>query len=197
VQAVTQDEYEQIVGSNPSRFKGEGKRPVERVQWLDAVKFCNDLSQKERLDTYYDIKGEQVSIRGGSGYRLPTEAEWEYACRAGTTTRWSCGDDGEQLKSVACYGRGWEEGPIVVGQKEPNPWGLYDMHGNVWEWCWDWFGNYASEDADDPTGPATGDRRVCRGGSFYDVAAFCRSAFRLDWLPANLNIYVGFRVSRT
>jgi formylglycine-generating enzyme required for sulfatase activity len=189
---VTQAEYDKVMGENPSDFSKGGSvadrvsgkdtsgYPVEMVSWEDAVEFCKRLSAKE-----------------GKTYRLPSEAEWEYACRAGTTTKWYCGDNEAELGRVAWYGehRGGTTHP--VGAKEANAWGLFDMHGNVWEWCQDWHGPYSSGEAIDPTGPSDATFRVLRGGSWYDRAVLCRSAFRLRYAPGLRDFFVGFRVARS
>ena len=138
--------------------------PVEKVSWDDAVEFCKKLSAKE-----------------GQTYRLPTEAEWEYACRAGSKTRYCFGDDESLLGEYAWFGEQRSEGGThPVGEKKPNAWGLYDMHGNVWEWCQDWYDEdyYAKSPKDDPTGPATGSYRVDRGGGWSSLAWSCRSSYR-------------------
>ena len=142
------------------------------------------------------------SKQEGVDYRLPTEAEWEYACRAGTTTVHSFGDDASQLGQYAWYRKNaWDSGEKfahVVGQKLPNRWGLYDMHGNVWEWCQDWYAGYGSEKAlTDPTGPAQGERRVLRGGSFLTASQSARSAYRFFHYPVARAYTFGFRVART
>ena len=144
---VTQEEFEVVMGTNPSHFSGRDNRdlkdqdtrkhPVDSVSWFDAIRFCNRLSIRHGLPPYYEIKGDTVIRRGGLGYRLPTEVEWEYACRAGTTTRWSFGDDPKQLDHYAWHDGNSSNRTHPVGTKKPNPWGLYDMHGNVAEWCWD------------------------------------------------------------
>jgi formylglycine-generating enzyme required for sulfatase activity len=151
----------------------------------DAVEFCRRLSKQEGVE-----------------YRLPTEAEWEYACRAGTTTAFSFGDDEAKLGQYAWYDKNaWDIGEKYahrVGQKLPNPWGLYDMHGNVWEWCQDWYAPYGSETVvSDPVGPAQGDYRVLRGGSFLNLTSYVRSAFRYAYQPVNRNTNFGFRAART
>ena len=130
-------------------------KPVVNVSWEDAVEFCNRLSEKEGYRACYrkEQQGVWTCDWQSDGYRLPTEAEWEYACRAGTTTRYSFGDDPENLGAYAWFGRDWKEGSQPVATKLPNPWGLYDMHGNVWEWCWDWYAPYSAEPAKDPRSP--------------------------------------------
>jgi sulfatase modifying factor 1 len=188
VNEVTQQQYEKVMGASPWQGKDNVKEgsdyPAVYVSWNDAVEFCRKLSEQEGVE-----------------YRLPTEAQWEYTCRAGTTTIYSFGDDESKLGEHAWYRtNAWEIGePYAhrVGQKPPNPWGLYDMHGNVFEWCQDWYRPYDSEKAvSDPGGPASGFGRVLRGGSFINEAAACRSAFRDLMLPVIQNSNVGFRVSR-
>ena len=129
------------------------------------------------------------------------EAQWEYACRAGSETTFSFGDDVSKLEQYAWYDKNaWdidEKYAHPVGQKLPNSWGLHDMHGNVWEWCWDWYGEYEAGDAADPSGPVSGESRVLRGGAFLNEAVVCRSAVRIYWLPVNRSSNSGFRVSRT
>ena len=157
---VTQTEYMEIMGENPSYFKGEDL-PVEQVSWYDVVEYCNRLSQKESLTPAYTIIGENVDWnRNATGYRLPTEAEEEYACRAGTTTPFNTGNNitTEQANYNGIYpynnnAKGkYREKTSAVGSFQANPWGLYDMHGNVWEWCWDYFGGYSSVAQTDPVG---------------------------------------------
>jgi formylglycine-generating enzyme required for sulfatase activity len=177
VTEVTQEQYRQVLGENPSSKKG-ADNPVERVSWIDAVEFCARLSEKEGVE-----------------YRLPTEAEWEYACRGGTTTKYSFGDDRSQLRNFAWYEVNAERRHHPVGQKKPNPWGLYDMHGNVREWCQDWYGDYPSGSTTDPTGAASGSLRVSRGGGWRSVAAICRSASRPGFGPSGRSGHYGFRVA--
>jgi formylglycine-generating enzyme required for sulfatase activity len=188
VTEVTQEQYERVMGTNPSEFKGDPRRPVESVSWEDAVEFCRKLTERERS-----------SGKSGQTYRLPTEAEWEYACRAGTTTKWCCGDDESALADYAWYSVNAGEKTHAVAQKKPNAWGLYDMHGNVWEWCADWYGEdyYAASPREDPTGPAAGSRRVIRGGGWFRGAGLCRAAFRYSYGPAFRYDYLGFRLART
>jgi formylglycine-generating enzyme required for sulfatase activity len=171
----------------PSKFKGDNL-PVEKVNWDEAVEFCARLSQAT-----------------GKTYRLPTEAEWEYACRAGTTTAFSVGDSlsSEQANFNGNYPYGnapkgkWLQRTVEVGSYQPNAWGLYNMHGNVWEWCWDWYGDYSQSPNADPTGPSTGSDKVFRGGSWDSVAEFARSANRGKLAPHIPYNAAGFRLVRT
>ena len=236
---VTQAQYKKVMGKNPSYFQGNNvatripakkhpetgrtieeekiipvntdNHPVEFVSWEEAVEFCKRLS---------DLPEEK---KAGRVYRLPTEAEWEYACRAGTKTAYSFGADRNVLKDFDWFGdnsggkiinsdRIWEKSredvdiyiekllenggkTHPVGTKKANPWGLYDMHGNVCEWCSDWYGNYPKQAITDPIGPKLGSYRVGRGGSWGDGAAFCRSAFRCWGAPSDRDGLLGFRVA--
>jgi hypothetical protein len=166
VHEVTQSQYEQVMGSNPSEFKG-ANNPVEKVSWDDAVAFCAKLSSLP------------AEVAAGRVYRLPTEAEWEYACRAGTTTEYSFGDDASKLGEYAWFRDNSNGTTHAVGEKRPNAWGLYDMHGNVWEWCSD----------------GEGPNRVDRGGSWSFAAAYCRSAIRYSIVPSNRTFNCGFRLA--
>jgi formylglycine-generating enzyme required for sulfatase activity len=144
---VTRRLYQAVLGEDPGRPSGEAdERPVNNVSWHDAIRFCNRLSEREGLTLCYTIdeNGGVSWDRTADGYRLLTEAEWEYACRAGTQTRWSCGDDEKDLERYAWFAANAKDAPQPVGQKEANRWGLYDMHGNVREWCWDWYGSYSA-----------------------------------------------------
>ena len=184
VHEVTQAQYEQVMGSNPSGFKG-ADNPVEGVTWDDAVEFCRRLSE---------LPAEK---KAGNVYRLPTEAEWEYACRAGTTTKYSFGDDESELGDTAWYAENSGGKTHPVGSKLPNAWGLYDMHGNVYEWCQDWYGDYPSGSVTDPSGATSSSGRVDRGGGWFDSADYCRSAYRYGILPSYRNYDLGFRVVRS
>ena len=186
---VTRHQYEQVMKARPweglKHLQHGPDYPATNVSWNDAVEFCRRLSDREGME-----------------YRLPTEAEWEYACRAGTTTLYSFGDDASRLEQHAWYLKNassvGERYGHRVGKKLPNPWGLYDMHGNVWEWCQDWYAPYGSEKVlSDPAGPARGGRRVLRGGSFNEYAEVARSADRDDNRPGNRYVSGGFRVART
>ena len=178
VYEVTQAEYERVTGTNPSYFSGP-RRPVERVSWEDAVEFCERLSEME-----------------GETYRLPTEAEWEYACRAGTTTDYYWGEefDGD----YAWYESNCDEQTHDVGLKLPNPWGLYDMSGNVWEHCYDWASQryYLVSESTDPQGPYRARYRAARGGSWYYDRWTTRSPARNGYMPGLRIHYLGFRVVR-
>jgi formylglycine-generating enzyme required for sulfatase activity len=156
------------------------------------------LSAQQGLQPCYLIDGEQVTWdKEADGYRLPTEAEWEYAMRADTTTRWFCGDEATELGDYAWFNEYLITGhPHPVGQKEPNPWGLYDMAGNVWEWCWDWYGPYRAEAGSDLIGPDTGAVRVLRGGDYWNAARILRSALRNRVGPGRRGDTFGFRVVR-
>ena len=184
---VTQAEYAALMGSNPSYSQGDGNLPVEQVSWFDARSYCAALhAQQAALG----------AVPSGYEYRLPTEAEWEYACRAGTTTSWNVGDalDCSQTNHYSssfdayCVGQ-----TSAVGSHAPNAWGLFDMHGNVYEWCLDSYGDYPSSAATDPfvTG---GPYRVLRGGSWDGDPVDCRSAFRSGDVPGGRDFLVGFRV---
>lgn len=170
--------------------------PVQQVNWVDAVLFCNWLSRQENRSPCYQKSdaGNWVLSLAADGYRLPTEAEWEYACRAGTTTALSSGDSKEQLKPYAVFGA---SKAAHAGSRLPNGWGVFDMHGNVWEWCHNWHAEYPSGSATDPTGPEFGSLRVCRGGCWDLDARYCRSAFRFLNEPDFRNHILGFRVLRS
>ncbi len=202
---ITQKQYEEVMGTNPSYFKGENL-PVEMVSWYDAVEFCNKLSDMEGLERCYSGSGADIVCDwDANGYRLPTEAEWEYACKAGTTTDFysgsltneNCDPIDANLDKIGWYCGNSESKTHEVGQKEPNVFGLYDMSGNVWEWCWDWYGNYTNTAVTDPKGNSSGSFRVLRGGSWIDYAFYCRSAYRSSKIPDLSNHNYGFRVSRT
>ena len=185
---VTQGEYQALLGTNPGYFAGNTNQPVEQTSWQDATNYCGVLTQQER-------DAERLPI--GMVYRLPTEAEWEYACRAGTATRFYYGDDlaYAQLGNYAWYDANSGGATHPMGQKLPNGWGLYDMSGNVWEWCSDWYGPYPGGAVTDPRGPASSaNGRVIRGGSWFFGGWGCRSALRHYSTPTNRINQIGLRV---
>ncbi|MDR2392955.1 MAG: formylglycine-generating enzyme family protein [Treponema sp.] len=194
---VSQQEYEAVMGTNPSYFKGD-TFPVERVTWFDAVEYCNTRSIKEGLRPVYAIDGDQVIWnQKGNGYRLPTETEWEYACRAGTNSAFNVGDtihtnqsnyDGTYTYARSSLGI-YRQQTTAIGSFPANPWGLYDMHGNVYEWCWDGYAAYGSDDW-------VPNRRIVRGGGWYSAPQYLRSANRVRMSPYTKTSYLGFRVVR-
>ncbi len=200
VYPVTQDQYRRLMGGAARPyFDGNPAAPMENVTWLDAIHFCNALSEVENLPPYYQIDGERVTCLGGRGYRLPTEAEWEYACRAGSAGPYHFGDDPELLPRHAWFQDNSRDSVQPVGCWPANAFGLHDMHGNVWEWCWDWYGPYDPAACVDPTGPARGGARVLRGGSWNDPAPSLRSSARVSWVSNDTEMTAwrfGFRVGR-
>jgi formylglycine-generating enzyme required for sulfatase activity len=219
---VTQEQYQAVMGSNPSHFNSGTTRPVEQVNWWDAVWFCNKLSKLVGLDTVYTYTGiyhysgtfrwdtlTSVAIDyTKNGYRLPTEAEFEYAYRAGTMTDYYWGRnypppttaDTFAMDSNAVWYYNSPNGTQPVATKKPNAWGLYDMAGNVWEWCNDWLCDYSSSAQTNPSGPASGSYRVLRGGSwngsYYDSANGLCAANRIWYAPICWDYCFGFRVVR-
>jgi formylglycine-generating enzyme required for sulfatase activity len=188
---VTQKAFESLMGRNPAKFIGPD-RPVERVSWLGAVQYCNMRSLREGLKACYDPKTLQCDF-AADGYRLPTEAEWEYACRAAAATRYSFGNDDGQLGRFAWLKSNSDKATHPVKQKGPNPWGLYDMHGNVAEWCNDFYAEgYPAGEAADPRGPASGKERVLRGGSWATSADACRSSARAAEAPGFADVCFGY-----
>lgn len=185
---VTQGEWESLMGNHRSNFKSSGKRaPVENVSWEDAKAFCQRLNEREK---------SAGRLREGYEYKLPTEAQWEYACRAGTETRYSFGSEETALDQYGWYSSNSASTTHPVGQKQPNAFGLYDMHGNVWEWCEDWYDkDYPSASVTDPVGPASGSGRIERGGSWYRSAEFCRSASRYGDPSSFRDSDLGFRLA--
>jgi formylglycine-generating enzyme required for sulfatase activity len=202
VREVTQAEYQEVMEKNPSFFSvtGGGKErirgrttdqfPVERVSWDEAQAFCEKLTE---------LQAEQTIQPAGWVYRLPTEAEWEYACRAGATGQFCFGDSDSRLADFAWYGESFLNGTShPTGKRKPNAFGLHDMHGNVWEWCGDWYAEYddAPESVEDPRGPSQASKRVNRGGSWCNLALSCRSATRSRDSPSFRSEHLGFRVAR-
>ncbi len=216
---VTQAEWEAVIGNNPSYSQG-ANLPVEQVSWYDAIEYCNKLSEKEGLTPAYRIdKGRNdpnnenkhdvvrwlvTWDREANGYRLPTEAEWEYACRAGTTTPFSTGNNlttnqanynGNYPYNENAEGE-YQERTTAAGSFPPNAWGIYDMHGNVWEWCWDWYDDYSENNQIDPSGAASGTGRVLRSGCWGSGGRGVRSANRGSLTPDHWYDVYGFRLVR-
>jgi len=216
---VTQEQYEAVMGMNPSEFKSnpasgevQGKRPVENVTWYDAVEFCNKLSIVEGLQAVYTITNRSPSagypIKSANvtadfnknGYRLPTEAQWEYAAKGGNPN--AAGWKGymysgsNNIGDVAWYESNSGGKTHEVGKKKPNGLGLYDMSGNVWEWCWDLYGDYTNAVQTDPKGASSGSDRVLRGGFWGNSAGSVRSTFRVDYYPYSYSNGIGFRLAR-
>jgi formylglycine-generating enzyme required for sulfatase activity len=190
---VTQADYLGLISTNPSWFSTNSgfsqdlTRPVEQVSWFDATNYCGMLTRQDQ---------STGRIPMNSAYRLPTEAEWEYACRAGTSTRFSYGDDPGYLSltNYAWYSDNSGGMTHPVGQKLPNPWGLYDMAGNVLQWCQDWYAPYQGGTALDPQGPGSGSMRVLRNSHWSNFPDRCRSAHRSSNFPDQASSYGGLRV---
>ena len=192
---VTQGQWQAVMSTEPWKGKplvqADKDGPATEISFFDAVEFCETLTDLER---------KAGKLKANEEYHLPTEAEWEYACRAGTTTAYSFGEDESKLGEYAWFrsnaDNAGEKYAHAVGLKNPNPWGLHDMHGNVFEWCSDWYGNALPGGAD-PVGPEGGSYRVFRGGSWWDYPDSCRSALRRSIVPSSRLSYLGFRVARS
>jgi formylglycine-generating enzyme required for sulfatase activity len=191
---ITQGQFQKVMSTNPSRWKGENN-PVEQLRWSDAVKFCNKRSELEGLYPCYDLKTLKCNF-DANGYRLPTEAEWEYACRAGGTTAYFFGDTAGKLGDYAWFEKNSGAKPRPVGQKKPNPWGLYDICGNVWEWCNDFYkvDYYKESPRENPRGPEAGKNKVLRGGAFRFSADNCRSGYRYNENPGYADVCFGYDI---
>ena len=202
---VTQGEWKAVTGASPSAFTGDDSRPVEQVSWFDAVNYCNSLSKLECLTPAYSVRGKTVRWNGqADGYRLPTEAEWEYACRAGTEgaladgaiTQQDCDTKDSNLDFMGWYCANANSTTHPVRDKTANAWGLFDMHGNVWEWCWDGLGAYPGT-VTDYAYPTDNAYRVVRGGAWGRAAVDCRSAARYAVYPGYRSGLLGVRPART
>ena len=182
---VTQSEYKKIMGNNPSKFSGSSN-PVEKVSWNDAVRFCSTLTAREHSNG---------NLKSGYAYRLPTEAQWEYAARGGNKSKGYTYSGSDSIGSVAWYDDNSGDKTHSVGQKSSNELGLYDMSGNVWEWCSDWKDSYPSGSVVNPQGPDSGSSRVRRGGSWRNGFVWiCSSAFRSSFSPGVRHFNLGFRL---
>jgi sulfatase modifying factor 1 len=185
---VTQSQWEKVMGDNPSDYKG-GDKPVERVSWHDVTSFCEKLTEQE---------SKAWRLPAGMSYQLPTEAQWEYACLAGTRTAYAFGDELTAKNVNSAHDGGFGAGlqrTDNVGEYPANPWGFHDMHGNVREWCADWYGDYPTGAVSDPVGPAVGSGRVKRGGALYHTAFRARSADRCELHFSFNRPTLGFRLS--
>lgn len=209
VYEVTQQQFQRVMNRNPSAYSSTGRfaaavagldtsqHPVDSMTWFEAVEFCNQLSQSEGLPLYYSREGDVVTPVGGPGYRLPTEAEWEFACRAGTYGRWAWGDEPDRAADFAWFKDNPEfaQRTIPIGTKAANPFGLHDLHGNISEWCHDWQAPYPADAVQNPIGPRDGTEKIFRGGSWNDVTWFGRAALRLRSPPAHAHSFLGLRVA--
>jgi formylglycine-generating enzyme required for sulfatase activity len=194
---VTQALWAAVMGANPSHFRSplSGSMPVEQVSWGDSVEFANEVSRLSGSSPVYVGSGDDVRWdQRAPGFRLPTEAEWEYAARAGQGFEYAGSDD---VDLVAWTFENSGDRPHPVGSKAPNAWGLRDMSGNVWEWCWDRFGDYQRSNLVDPTGPSRGPDRVFRGGSWFNDPRIARVAYRFGDEPGSRDDFLGLRLVRT
>ncbi|MCC5840733.1 MAG: SUMF1/EgtB/PvdO family nonheme iron enzyme, partial [Opitutales bacterium] len=181
---ITQIQYARVTGRNPARFRGSDQLPIESISWEEALDFCAKLSKKVL-----------TGCTSPHGFRLPTEAQWEYACRAGSQDQFSFGDDDTQLGHHAWYAGNSKRRTHPVGSKRANPWGFHDMNGNVWEWCMDWHADLPDRPLVDWIGPSTGQDRVCRGGAWNSGTEACRSSSRQASNPKHRSPFIGFRVA--
>lgn len=183
---VTQGEFAAVAGRNPSHFAGDSNRPVEKVTFIDASNYCAAVTARER---------KAGRLPEGFEYRLPSEAEWEYACRAGSTNLFAFGNDAGVADQFAWTAENCDATTHPVGQKLPNAWGLFDMHGNVWEWCADWFEPYPAMPLSDPVGPPASKYKLFKGGGWNQDVEYARASSRFMMSPSNGIHFVGFRVA--
>jgi formylglycine-generating enzyme required for sulfatase activity len=183
---VTQGEFAAVTARNPSHFPGDSNRPVEKITFFDASNYCATVTLRER---------KAGRLPAGYEYRLPTEAEWEYACRAGSTNLFGFGDDTSVADQYAWTAENCDATTHPVGMKRPNAWGLYDTHGNVWEWCSDWFEPYPAAPLRDPVGPATSKYKLFKGGGWNQDVEYARASSRFMMSPSNGIHFVGFRIA--
>ena len=198
---LTQDLYEVVEGFNPSQFKFPN-HPAERVSWSDVIKWCNKLSEREGLRPAYDIKevGGKLNVSWNmqsDGYRLPTEAEWEYAARAASNFNYAGSNRPDEVAWFGASRRREGQRTYRVAQKQPNGWDFYDMSGNVWEWCWEDARGYQAGEITDPVGTTGTASRVCRGGSNYLDARQTRCSYRMRYDLNYRSVFVGFRIARS
>ena len=183
---VTQGEFAAVLGRNPSHFRGDLNRPVEKLSFFDASNYCATITLRER---------EAGRLPAGYEYRLPSEGEWEYACRAGATNLYGFGDDASVAEQFAWTAENSDAATHPVGLKRPNAWGLFDTHGNVWEWCSDWFEPYPAAPLTDPVGPATSKFKLFKGGGWNQDLEYGRASSRFMMSPSNGIHFVGFRLA--
>ncbi len=194
---IKQFQWRRVIGTNSLWITGENS-PVDQVSWYDMINFCNALSEQEGLAPVFILKGTNVDVNwAANGYRLPTEAEWEYAAKGGNKSMGYKYSGNYDIEGVAWYSRNSLDKTHEVGTKQPNELGIYDMSGNVWEWCWDWYGDYSSSTQTDPRGPSTGSLRVFRGGSWDSFAGYCRVALCYHIYPGYRYYDLVFRLART
>jgi formylglycine-generating enzyme required for sulfatase activity len=211
VYQVTQGDFLQLMEYNPSAATDNEQCPADSVTWYSAIEFCNKMSEAEGLSPYYELKSikrraigsiekAEVTVLDGNGYRLLTEAEWEYVCRAGSITPWCYGDQVMEVGDYAWYYDNSSMETHPVGGKKPNSWGLFDMHGNIMEWCYDWYDEFyyqqCSDEEENPTGPMEGGAKVLRGGAWQFGAEATRCAYRNSSSPDTASSVIGFRVCR-
>jgi formylglycine-generating enzyme required for sulfatase activity len=196
---ITQKQFKAVMGYNPSKNSSNENNPVENINWIDAFQFCNELSAINSFDPCYSLINDTVWVCdfAKNGYRLPTEAEWEYACRAGTTKDYCGGTEVSDLDKIGWYKTNSDKSTHSVGLKQPNLYGLFDILGNVSEMVWDFFSHYEKGIIENPAGPDSGIYRMVRGGSWNGDSRYCRTSSRMSSAMENKSNDIGFRVVRT